>query len=787
MSVLTPSKKRKGKGARDKDSRDRELLKRIHDDLKEANETRSVWVEQARECENFRNGHQWDEADEAILEEQKRPKITFNLIRRVVDAIVGTEIQHRQRILFLPRKPSNVNMSGASDLATDSVDWAIELARGPHERSQMFRDCTIRGVGAGSYRLDYEEDPDGRLVIDRVDSMEMWWDPSARRQNLEDARWIARKRLWRREEVEEEFGKSLADTAVGDSDSVVPPFGPGSDSDSPTRIVNYGSNPFAYGGQKVTPGSPEKALKGMVEVIERQWWEREKFYRVLEEVEPPAEAMPMPGMDTSLGAGLMPPGDMTSTPPPGAPGPVSSSAPGGADLMMPPGGQDQAMPGMAPGGPGMDMPPGMPPGPPPPPPDHAEPTEKWVNLSVEEYEKVAARLAALGQPPPQAVKMTRRRYKQAYIAGNTLLREDDMWIDGFSYLFMTWDWDSKEKVWYGLVRDLRDPQKGANKWFSQGVHHFNSSAKGTVFVETNAVVDPENLATNYAKPGAIIQVKPGMLAAGAVKVEHPPPFPEAVSTMIQYSMQALREIPGVNMDLLGQSEGDAAGVTVQKRQTQGLTILAPLFDALTRFRESEAKLVLRILKKFFLDGRLIRVGDPHQFEYKPLLAEQFAEDYDMVIDDAPRDPNQMRAVWDTMNTIMPLLVRQNGDLPDVFKDMAPLPTSLKSEWKKESAMKAQAPPPPPSLEDDPRMIEAKIALTQAQATLALARADAMKKQAGMSLVETSKDMTIEERRMTLDEKQAGTEARERRDENTLDALDTVKRLSDPDFPGVRAG
>jgi len=71
--------------------------------------------------------------------------------------------------------------------------------------------------------------------------------------------------------------------------------------------------------------------------------------------------------------------------------------------------------------------------------------------------------------------------------------------------------------------------------------------------------------------------------------------------------------------------------------------------------------------------------------------------------------------------------------------------------------------------------------------LALARADAMKKQAGMSLVETSKDMTIEERRMTLDEKQAGTEARERRDENTLDALDTVKRLSDPDFPGVRAG
>jgi len=780
-----PKGKRKTKAQRDQESRETRLVKRIRDDLKEAGESRSQWIEQAKECENFRNGHQWSEEDEAVLRDQKRPKITFNLIRRVVDAIVGTEIQHRQKILFLPRKPNNVTGAGAADLATDSVDWAIELAKGPHERSMVFRDATVRGVGAAAYRLDYDDDPDGRLVIERVDSFEMYWDPASRKQNLEDAAWVARKRLWRKEEAEDEFGKDILDrAAVNTSDSSVAPFGPGSDGDSPTRVTNFGNNIFAPGGQKVTPGTPDRQLGDFVEVVEYQYREREPFYRVLEEPEPQP-----PMGDPSMGAG-MPPA------PPMDPSAMGMGAPTSApdlgqstDLAPPPPPPGGAPPPMA--GPGMPppdaAPPGPPPGPPPPPPDPATQQPKWTSLSVDEYQKAVDRLTALGQPPPPAVRMTRWKYKQAWLAGNTLLREDDLWVDGFTYLFMTWDWDSKDNVWYGLVRDLIDPQRGANKWFSQGVHAFNSGTKGTLFVESNAVVDAENLVNDYAKPGAIIRMKPDAIAQGRIQVQQPAPFPEAVSTMIQYAMSALREIPGINIDPMGTDTGGDSGASLAGRQAQGLTILAPLFDALTRFRESEAKLVLRILKKFFLDGRLIRVGDPHQFEYKPLLAEEFSEDYDLVLDDAPRDPDQKRRVWELMQTIMPMIVRQNGQLPDTFKDFAPLPTSAITEWKKEDEEKAAAPPPPPPMDEDPRMIEAKIQLVQAQAQLALARAQAMSKEAGIGLAETAQGMGLKEREMKLKEKESASNTASQRDKDTLDSLDTLQRLQNPNFPGVRAG
>ena len=39
--------------------------------------------------------------------------------------------------------------------------------------------------------MDYAENPDGMMVVERVDPLEMGWDPAAQRANLTDARWLA--------------------------------------------------------------------------------------------------------------------------------------------------------------------------------------------------------------------------------------------------------------------------------------------------------------------------------------------------------------------------------------------------------------------------------------------------------------------------------------------------------------------------------------------------------------------------------------------------------------------
>lgn len=776
-------RKRKSTSNDDEPLRNKKLVDRIEQDLKSC-EDRGKWIEEAKRCEEFRNGHQWEDEDKDLLREQKRPSITFNLTRRVIDAIVGTEIQHRQRILFLPRQPNKPDVAAAADLATDAVDWAIERSKGTHERSLAFRDAAIRGVGCVGYRLDYETDPDGQLAIERVDSYEMWWDPAARAANLEDAKWVARKRKWRIEDIREEFGKDLTDQVVSSSDlgrSI--PLGSGDDGSSYTKVLNLQSNVFGGIGQRVTPGTPSEWRKGEAEVVEFQWYEKEKFYRVLERA-PAPPAPPEPGMEMPGPQGPM---DATAQMNGFGPGVGQSTAPGMTAASTPPPSAG-APPGMLPPG---GAPPTMAPPPPP------EPQERWVSFSTSEYDdllerhRMAAEMA-IGRgeeppPPPAAVKQTRRKYKQAFIANGVLLREDDHWHDGITYNFITWDWDPKERVWFGLIRDLIDPQKAVNKWVAQGIHHFNSSAKGAVLVEPNAVVNPATLPTDWAKPSAIIHVNTGAIASKKIEVVPSQPLPEAVTTMTQYAMQALQQIPGVNVELLGASEGDEPGVTVSRRQAQGLTILAPLFDALTRFRLTEAKTVFRIVKKYLSDGRLIRIGDAHDIEYRALLQEDFAEDYDLVIDDAPRDPNAKRLVWEMLQSVLPLIVRQNGDLPDALKDYMPLPASAIAELKKEAAMKAQQPPPPPKKDENPEWIAAEIALTRAQAELASARAKAILQQAGMGTAETAQDMVLEKKRFEQESKSQDRELSIAEDENTLNALDTLKRDLDPDVPGVRAG
>lgn len=866
MPFITPDKggapgKKSSKG-NVKAKNDRAILDRVNKDLKDGRKDLSDWRKEAQQADDFYNGHQWEDDDVRVLMEQMRPQITFNRIKPVIQAIVGTEIQHRQKIVFLPRHPPEEDVAAASDLATDAVDWAIARARGEYERSLTFQDMVIRGVGFIGLSLDFEDDPEGKLCMDRTNPDEMVWDTTARKQNLEDAKWMARRKWMTVAEVKEQFPD--ADLRM-QLDADRPPEQGADNDDLPTSITMTNPDPYREGAQKVTRGFPEPGEKGMVMVTQYQYYEKEPYYRVLESDIPmdggagggagpgggaPSSPEPSPGPAPTMGFppstpqmpppppqvnGMAPPGPPPSSIPgsgPGAPPPaapamppemVGGQGPGAPPPGPPPGGQGAPPPGMAPppGGP----PPGAEPDEPPPPP----PPDKWTSLSVDEFQQLVDRLAAMGQGPPPAVKLRRKKWKQVFSTDNTLLDQQDLWMDGFTYKAMTCLWDSKKRYWYGLVRSMIDPQKGANKWFSQGVHHFNSGAKGALLVETGAVTQPNKLGNDWAKPSPIIQLRDGALSEGRIKVEQPAPFPEAAATMIQYAVAALRDATGVNLDMLGASEGDDPGVTVQKRQTQGLTILANVYAALSRYREDEAQTILKILKKHLSDGRWIRIGGPYNSNYRQLLMEDFAEDYDMVIDDEPRDPNQKRETWDQIQPLLPILIR-NNQMPDGLIEYAPLPASIISKLKKQMAEQADAPPPPVKKEENPDWVQSEIDKNHAEIEFIMARAKAISAETGIGVAQTAQEMQMarseqggdaaaqqaeqeHERQMNqinLEGKQAETQAKVQqkqqesqmkmhaaqeksqmdmqhaRQKAQLQQVAGIKALTDPDVPGGAA-
>lgn len=832
-------------------SPDEKLVKRINDDIKEASEALKPWLDESQKCQRNYDNHQWDDEDREVNEKNKKPTITFNRIKPVVRAVAGMEIMHRRRMIFLPRQSPRNKSQAMSDAATYGVDWALELARAPHERWRAFRDMIIRGVGCVSYGIAYDEDPNGRATVNRVCSWETGWDPSARQQNLEDAKWVYRRRKWTKEEIEDEFDVDMSTIPMADAGDG---RDGGANQDAPLTIINSHPDLWRDGAQTVK-GMPrmKRRERNSYWVTQYEFYDLEPFYRVREEVTadkrfyeicdqqeidpdmlqpgspeeqkvlqlladegwPPEEltvagpgaamgAMPQPGM---AGPGL----PMVA---PGAPGAPDAGPGGGLPLSPPP--EGAPIPVGAPGMDAGDAPdgPAAPPAPPSTPQglegpldsspeedtDVPEPErERWLSLSLDEYETLVQKLEMLGEPPPEAVQLKRRAYKRAFVTGKKLLRQEDMFIPSFSLKFMTGEWDDEDEVWYGLVRSMIDPQKGINKWVSQGIHHFNAGAKGALLIEAGAVVNPKSLLTDWNKPNSIITFKADMLSQQRFQVVEPAPFPEAAAKMIEYSSAALHDVIGVNVEFMGQSQGDESSVTVQKRQSQAITILADVFDSLTRFRAAEAYTMLEIVKKFLSQGRWIRIAGPYagKRQHIKLLEEDFAAEYDLQLDDVPTDPNGRDRAFEQIQGLLPMMQRM-GKIPDAFKDLFPLPASAIAGWKREEAKAAAAEqPPPPKKEEDPRWVEAEIRFKNAQALLLEARAKGVSRESVMGMFETAQDidlqkMEIELRKEELAIQRAELEihknvkAREmkvREDESTLNAVEADRKLTNPNFPG----
>lgn len=144
------------------------------------------WRVEAMDDYAFVSGKQWQADDEAILRAEKRPPITFNYSEKMIDAVVGAEVSNRQEVSYHPR---GVEDSALADLWNAAAKWAREECNAEDEETDAFRDALICGLGWTWTRMSYDEDLDGKLIVERVDALEMYADPAASKPGLADRRW----------------------------------------------------------------------------------------------------------------------------------------------------------------------------------------------------------------------------------------------------------------------------------------------------------------------------------------------------------------------------------------------------------------------------------------------------------------------------------------------------------------------------------------------------------------------------------------------------------------------
>lgn len=248
---------------------DREaLFRRLKKKFKQDKSHSEDWRRAAENEFDFVAGRQWSAEDMSKLREQMRPVVAFNRIAPVISAVSGTEVTNRQEVRYLPREQGDAM---ADEILTATAKWFREECNGEDEESDAFWDCLCVGMGWTETRFDFEQDPDGAPVLERVDPLEMYWDDAAKKRNIEDAR-----RLWRVKKVSLDEAKAL----VGEYDADV------LDEDFDAKWANFDSkgDPSETRQEarfyRPTKGGNYDDDRDLITLVECQWWERETVYVV---------------------------------------------------------------------------------------------------------------------------------------------------------------------------------------------------------------------------------------------------------------------------------------------------------------------------------------------------------------------------------------------------------------------------------------------------------------------------------------------------------------------------
>ena len=582
------------------------------------------WRREAEEDFRFYNGHQWTAEEEQALRAQMRPALTFNRTAPLVNAIVGTEINNRREVRYIPREPGD---NIANEILSGAAEWFRDQCDAEDEESDAFADTVVCGMGWTETRMSFDEDPDGEPKIERIDPLEMLWDCAARKPNLVDA-----KRVWRIREMDYEDAEAMFPDApegmldAGWAKAVATPEGEPHNQDL--------ADLYASGDAESEGGEKKK-----VTIVECQWFESEPFYRV-------ARPSQQPGQPAEL-----------------------------------------------------------------------------VSLGEEEYRQLAQQMPGL-----QAVKQTRRVVRRAFIGKIVLEEGPGPGGSMFTYECITGYRDQEKGHWYGIVRATKDPQRWANKFLSQIMHILNASAKGGILAERGAFEDQRQAEESWAKTERITWTNDGAMAAGRIQPKPQAQYPQGFDRLMEFSISSMRDVTGVNMELMCLRDANQPGVLEAQRKQSGMTMLAALFDSLRRYRKRQGRLLLYYIQRYLADGRLVRIVGKEKAQYVPLTREQAADKrYDIIVDDAPSSPNEKEKIWAVTMQMMPILA-QVGIPNEVAIELlrySPFPASL-VERLSEQVKKASEPDPEKQREAE---MQKQMAIAAAQAGIQKTASEAAENQA----------------------------------------------------------
>src|SRR3990167_6897916 len=255
----------------------------------------------------------------------------------------------------------------------------------------------------------------------------------------------------------------------------------------------------------------------------------------------------------------------------------------------------------------------------------------WVVTSKEAGEVYeaetgdAARAAAAADPQKlTAIRRMRRTIKMAVVLPATMqtLEKKDTPYDNDqqAYPFVVYVGKRKRDKVFGIVRNMKDPQRVLNKRESQLLDVLIQYATARRLYEEGSLANPQHLKDSWS-------TEPIAYRAG-----HKPPgwdVPEGLGELFRvlggegdrYKM-FMRESSGINTDLLGIKGDDASGIAIARRQAQGQVIATVWFDNYRHFKRELGRRLAKRIQQVYSYEKTVRltndIGEPIVLTTNPL-------------------------------------------------------------------------------------------------------------------------------------------------------------------------
>lgn len=305
------------------------------------------------------------------------------------------------------------------------------------------------------------------------------------------------------------------------------------------------------------------------------------------------------------------------------------------------------------------------------------------------------------EPLPKALQATERKVKrfyQAFSCVDVLLAKQASPVKDLKripYVPTRALYDKENNRWFGLVEPLVDLQKQTNVEQSVFIQLMQLMPKQSWMAPKGGFHNKNEWSTKLAQPGAMLEYNPTRGKPEPVPVQA---IPRHLTDMGASRPATMRDISGVNVDMMGQRVAGDPGVVMEMRQKAAKTVLAPIFD---NFRQSKIALgmvLLAYIQTYVSIGRRIRVLGPQgDVQYVQMTEQMQLGRYDLTVEETDATVNDRIATLNILQTTLPMMLKSGMPLTPEFVDLMPMPPHVRDAWKRqiswEMTLGGKVPPP----------------------------------------------------------------------------------------------